>query len=184
VKAVEADELDQLALRAPDGDRAALEQVLAEVQPRVRRICGRMLLFPEDAEEATQDALLLVATKIDQFEGRSRFTTWLHAVASNSARSTYRSLKRRAAERVTDQLPVHADPRTTSVIAGSRLDLLEALEVVGTDHPELVEPLVLRDVQELDYNEIAALLDVPLGTVKSRIHSARNAVRPLLEVSD
>jgi RNA polymerase sigma-70 factor (ECF subfamily) len=184
VKAVEADELDQLAMRAADGDRAALEQVLAEVQPRVRRICGRMLLFPEDAEEATQDALLLVATKIDQFEGRSRFTTWLHAVASNSARSTYRSLKRRAAERVTDQLPVHADPRTTSVIAGSRLDLLEALEVVGTDHPELVEPLVLRDVQELDYNEIAALLDVPLGTVKSRIHSARNAVRPLLEVSD
>ena len=105
-------------------------------------------------------------------------------MASNSARSTYRTLKRRAAERLTDELPVHADPRTTSVIAGSRLDLLDALEVVGTDHPELVEPLVLRDVQELDYNEIAALLDVPLGTVKSRIHSARNAVRPLLRVTE
>jgi RNA polymerase sigma-70 factor (ECF subfamily) len=181
---VEADELDALALRAAAGDRSALEDLLAEVQPRVRRICGRMLLFPEDAEEATQDALLLVATKIGQFGGRSRFTTWLHAVASNSARSTYRSLKRRAAERPTDELPAHADPRTTSVIAGSRLDLLEALETVGATHPELVEPLVLRDVQELDYNEIAALLDVPLGTVKSRIHSARNAVRPLLKVSD
>jgi RNA polymerase sigma-70 factor (ECF subfamily) len=93
-------------------------------------------------------------------------------------------MKRRAAEKPTDELPVHADPRTTSVIAGSRLDLLDALEVVGTDHPELVEPLVLRDVQELDYNEIASLLDVPLGTVKSRIHSARNAVRPLLKVAD
>jgi RNA polymerase sigma-70 factor (ECF subfamily) len=181
---VEADELDALAMRAAAGDRSALEDLLAEVQPRVRRICGRMLLFPEDAEEATQDALLRVATKIGQFGGRSRFTTWLHAVASNSARSTYRSLKRRAAERPTDELPAHADPRTTSVIAGSRLDLLEALETVGATHPELVEPLVLRDVQELDYNEIAALLDVPLGTVKSRIHSARNAVRPLLEVSD
>jgi RNA polymerase sigma-70 factor (ECF subfamily) len=181
---VEQDELDELALRAAAGDRLALEEVLAEIQPRVRRICGRMLLFPEDAEEATQDALLLVATRINQFGGRSRFTTWLHAVASNSARSTYRSLKRRAAERLTGELPVHADPRTTSVIAGSRLDLLEALEVVGAEHPELVEPLVLRDVQELDYNEIAALLDVPLGTVKSRIHSARNAVRPLLKVSD
>jgi RNA polymerase sigma-70 factor, ECF subfamily len=62
VKGVEADELDELALRAADGDRGALEEVLVEVQPRVRRICGRMLLFPEDAEEATQDALLLVAT--------------------------------------------------------------------------------------------------------------------------
>jgi RNA polymerase sigma-70 factor (ECF subfamily) len=181
---VEQDELDELAMRAAAGDRLALEEVLAEVQPRVRRICGRMLLFPEDAEEATQDALLLVATRIQQFGGRSRFTTWLHAVASNSARSTYRSLKRRASERLTGELPVHADPRTTSVIAGSRLDLLDALEVVGAEHPELVEPLVLRDVQELEYNEIAALLDVPLGTVKSRIHSARNAVRPLLKVSD
>ena len=146
--------------------------------------CGRFLPCRQDAEEAAQDALLLVATRIHTFGGRSRFTTWLHAVASNSARSTYRTLKRRAAERLTDEFPVHADPRTTSVIAGSRLDLLEALEVVGAEHPELVEPLVLRDVQQLDYNEIAALLEVPLGTVKSRIHSARKAVRPLLKVTD
>lgn len=130
------------------------------------------------------DPLLLVATKIGGFEGRSRFTTWLHAVASNSARATYRTLKRRAAERPTAELPLHVDPRTTSVIAGSRLDLLDALEVVGAERPELVEPLVLRDVQELDYREIATLLDVPLGTVKSRIHAARTAVRPLLTVAD
>ena len=177
--------LDDLAARAAGGDDDALEQLLALVQPRVRRICGRMLLFHEDAEEATQDALLLVATRIATFQGRSRFTTWLHAVASNSARGTYRTLKRRAAEQLTDQMPpTHADPRTTSVIAGSRLDLLEALEVIGTDHPELVEPLVLRDVQELEYADIAELLDIPLGTVKSRIHAARNAVRPLLAVTD
>jgi RNA polymerase sigma-70 factor (ECF subfamily) len=177
-------DLDELALRAAAGDRNALEDLLAAIQPRVRRIAGRMLLYPEDAEEAAQDALLLVATRIGQFEGRSKFTTWLHAVASNSARSTYRSLKRRAAERSTDEMPQHADPRTTSVIAGSRLDLLEALEVVGATHPELVEPLVLRDVQGLDYNEIARLLDTPLGTIKSRIHFARQAVRPLLSVRE
>jgi len=175
-------DLDELALRAAAGDRDALEDLLAAIQPRVRRIAGRMLLHPQDAEEAAQDALLLVATRIGQFEGRSKFTTWLHAVASNSARSTYRSLKRRAAERTTDEMPTHADPRTTSLIAGSRLDLLEALEVVGATHPELVEPLVLRDVQGLDYNEIARLLDTPLGTIKSRIHHARQAVRPLLSV--
>ena len=67
---MEADELDALALRAAGGDRPALEELLAEVQPRVRRTCGRMLLFPEDAEEATQDALFLVATKIGTFAGR------------------------------------------------------------------------------------------------------------------
>jgi RNA polymerase sigma-70 factor (ECF subfamily) len=176
--------LEELAASAAAGDREALEQLLAEIQPRVRRICGRMLIYPEDAEEATQDALLLVATKIGGFAGRSKFTTWLHAVASNSARSTYRSLKRRAGERLTDELPHVPDPRTTSVIAGSRLDLLEALDVIAVDHPELVEPLVLRDVQQLDYQEIARLLDIPLGTVKSRIHAARHAVRPLLVVQD
>lgn len=176
--------LEELATRAAAGDRDALEELLAQIQPRVRRICGRMLIYPEDAEEATQDALLLVATKIGGFAGRSKFTTWLHAVASNSARSTYRTLKRRAAERPTDELPAAPDPRTTSVIAGSRLDLLDALEILGADRPELVEPLVLRDVQQLDYNEIARLLDVPLGTVKSRIHTARHAVRPLLAVHD
>jgi RNA polymerase sigma-70 factor (ECF subfamily) len=172
--------LDELARAAADGDQQALEQLLATIEPRVQRIVGRMLLHPQDAEEAAQDALLAVSRRISSFEGRSAFTTWLHAVASNSARSTYRSLKRRSAEQPSEQLPTAVDPRTTSVIAGSRLDLLEALESLGRERPELVEPLVLRDVNELDYNEIARLLELPLGTVKSRIHHARTFVRPLL----
>ncbi len=175
-------DVEALASQAAAGDGAALDALLVEIQPRVRRICGRMLLYPEDAEEAAQDALLLVSTRIHTFAGRSRFTTWLHAVAANSARSTYRSLKRRAAELPTDELPTAADPRTTSVIAGSRLDFLEALEVLNVDHPALVEPLLLRDLQELEYADIADLLGIPLGTVKSRIHSARQIVQPLLSV--
>lgn len=173
-------DVEALAARAAAGARSALDALLVEIQPRVRRICGRMLLYPEDAEEAAQDALLLVSTRIHTFAGRSRFTTWLHAVAANSARSTYRSLKRRAAEMPTDEMPTAADPRTTSVIAGSRLDFLEALEILSADHPTLVEPLLLRDLQELEYSDIADLLDIPLGTVKSRIHSARQIVQPLL----
>ncbi len=173
-------DLDALARAAAAGDAAALDELLVAVQPRVGRIVGRMLLHPQDAEEATQDALLAVARNIGRFEGRSRFTTWLHAVAANSARSTYRSLKRRAAEHPVEDLPTAPDPRTTSVIAGSRLDLLEALEALAATSPELVEPLVLRDLGERDYQEIARLLDLPLGTVKSRIHHARRFVRPLL----
>jgi RNA polymerase sigma-70 factor, ECF subfamily len=174
------DSVDELARRAAAGDDAAMEDLLAAVQPRVMRICGRMLPCREDAEEACQDALVKVATRIDQFQGRSRFTTWLYSIASNAARETYRSLKRRAAERPVDDMPTAPDPRTTSVIAGSRLDLLEALEKLETIHPELVEAVVLRDVSELDYTEIARLLDLPLGTVKSRIHRARQELRPLL----
>ena len=103
----EPPDLESLAQRAAAGDREALEELLAAIQPRVQRICGRMLLYPEDAEEAAQDALMLVATKIGGFSGRSKFTTWLHAVTSNSARSTYRTLKRRSAERTTDALPAN-----------------------------------------------------------------------------
>jgi RNA polymerase sigma-70 factor, ECF subfamily len=174
------DSLEDLAQRAAAGDDAAMEDLLTTIQPRVMRICGRMLPCPQDAEEACQDALVKVATRVGQFQGRSRFTTWLYSVASNAARETYRSLKRRAAERPVDDMPTAPDPRTTSVIAGSRIDLLEALDKLETIQPELVEAVVLRDVSELDYTEIARLLDLPLGTVKSRIHRARHELRPLL----
>ena len=60
----ETEDVESLATRAARGDQEALESLLVEIQPRVRRICGRMLLYPEDAEEATQDALMLVATRI------------------------------------------------------------------------------------------------------------------------
>lgn len=85
----EADELDALAASAAAGDRAALDELLGRIEPRVMRICARMLPCRQDAEEACQDALLRVATKIDTFRGGSRFTTWLYTVAGNSARSTY-----------------------------------------------------------------------------------------------
>lgn len=174
--------MDELARRAAGGDEAALGELLAAVEPRVLRVCARVLTCREDAEEASQDALLRIASRIDQFEGRSRFSTWVHAVATNSARQTYRALKRRHVERPVEELPSAADPRTTSVIAGSRLDLLEALESLEQASPELVESVVLRDVGQLDYAEIARLLDLPLGTVKSRIHKARLRLRPLLAV--
>lgn len=172
--------LDEIAGAAAAGDQDALHLLLAEIEPRVMRICARMLPCRQDAEEACQDALLRVATKLDTFRGNSKFTTWLYTVAGNSARQTYRSLKRRAAEQPVEEFPVAADPRTTSVIAGSRLDLLDALEVLEEARPELVQPLVLRDIAQLDYADIATALDLPLGTVKSRIHSARAHVRPLL----
>ena len=183
-EADESDRLEALAARAAAGDTDAINELLALIEPRVMRLCSRMLPCKQDAEEACQDALLRVATKIDTFRGGSKFTTWLYTVAGNSARSTYRSLKRRSVEQPVDEMPTHADPRTTSVIAGSRIDLLEALETMEASRPELVEPLVLRDIAQLEYADIARQLDQPLGTVKSRIHHARQYLRPLLRVTE
>ena len=175
---------ERLAADAAAGDRRALDELLARITPMVLRQCGRILPCPQDAEEACQDALLLVARSITRFEGRSRFTTWLYVVVANCARQTYRSLKRRAAERTDLKTSTERpDPRTTSIIVGTRLDLLDALERLDAERPELVAPLVLRDLCQLGYDEIAAHLGVPLGTVKSRLHDARSRVRRLLAVS-
>ena len=173
------DEIDELARRAQAGDRDALELLLAEVRPRTLNVCRGVLPYTPDAEDACQEALINVANKIGSWGGRGRFTTWLHVVAVNSARTTYRRMKNQAVP--SDVLPMERpDPRTTSVIAGTRLDLLEAMETLEREHPQYVEPLLLRDVYGLPYDEIAAQVGVPLGTVKAQIHHGRRLTRPLL----
>ncbi|MFF7970057.1 sigma-70 family RNA polymerase sigma factor [Streptomyces sp. NPDC007905] len=172
---------EDLARRAAAGDRAALDRLLTELRPEVVRRCGRFLPCREDAEEAAQDVLLQVARHISAFEGRSRFSTWLYTVVANCCRQKYRELKRRAAEQPAVIQPAeHIDPRTTSVIAGSRIDLLEALDRLEREHPHLVAPLVYRDICQLEYAEVAERVGIPLGTLKSRLHEARKQVRPWL----
>jgi RNA polymerase sigma-70 factor (ECF subfamily) len=176
-----AADTEELARRAAAGDGAALDALLQHIQPEVVRRCGRFLPCREDAEEAAQDVLLQVARRITTFQGRSRFSTWLYTVVANCSRQKYRELKRRAAEQPAAIEPAHAvDPRTTSVIAGSRVDLLEALERLERTHPHLVAPLVYRDICQLDYAEVAERVGIPLGTLKSRLHEARKLVRPWL----
>lgn len=171
---------EELARRAAAGDARATDELIRAIQPQVLRHCARFLPYRQDAEEACQDVLLKVATKIGSFEGRSKFSTWLYEVTSNQARQTYRTLRRRAVERTTDVPVERPDPRTTSVIAGSRLDLLDALERLEAQHPDLVAAFVLRDLSDLEYADIARHLDVPVGTVKARIHHARRYVRESL----
>jgi RNA polymerase sigma-70 factor (ECF subfamily) len=178
---VTPDDIDDHARRARGGDRDALEALLMAVRPRALNICRGVLPYSGDAEDACQEALLNIATKIHTWNGRGRFTTWMHVVALNSARTTYRKLKNQA-------IPTdfeggqhdRPDPRTTSVIAGTRLDLLEAMETIEKEHPQYVEPLLLRDVYGMAYEDIAQLIDVPLGTVKAQIHHGRKLARPLL----
>lgn len=173
------DEIDDLARRAQGGDRMALEELLGAIRPRALNVCRGVLPYTPDAEDACQDALISIASKIGTWGGRGRFTTWMHVVAVNAARSTYRRMKNQAL--ATDQAMLERpDPRTTSVIAGTRLDLLEAMEAIEVTHPQYVEPLLLRDVYSLTYEEIATEVGAPVGTVKAQVHHARKMARPLL----
>lgn len=176
------EDLEHLAARAAAGEEGVVPELLRAIRPQVLRRVSKFLPFREDAEEAAQDTLLQVATKIHTFKGTGSFAGWLTVVATNCARQTYRSLKRRSVEQSAEVLPESVDPRTTSVIAGSRLDLLEALEALESNHPQLVQPLVLRDLGAMSYAEIADELAVPLGTVKARIHQARKEVAEHLTV--
>ena len=110
-------DVERLALGAAGGDLAALNVLLVTVRPEVLRVCGRLLANREDAEEACQDTLLAVSRGIDRFEGRSAFRTWLHSLATNCARSTYR--RTRCAPAAGELDPDLPDPRRTSVVAST-----------------------------------------------------------------
>jgi RNA polymerase sigma factor (sigma-70 family) len=173
-------DVEELAARAAAGDAAALDGLLAAIRPDVLRRCARILPYSGDAEDACQEALLAVARGIGGFSGRSRFTTWLYPVVANTAFATYRRLRRTARDTGLDEAPEPPDPRRVSVLAGTRLDVVEALERLRDDQPHVVEAVVLRDLMGLQYAEIAERLGVPLGTVKSRINHGRTALRGFL----
>ena len=105
------DDIDDLARRAQDGDRDAMELLLAAVRPRTLNVCRGVLPYTPDAEDACQEALIKVAQKIGTWNQQGRFTTWLHVVAVNSARSTYRRMKNQA---------IAADPHESQVDAATR----------------------------------------------------------------
>lgn len=170
-------DLDRLAAAAAAGDGAALERLLGAIRPAVLQRCRRILPFPADAEDAAQEALLAVAKGIAGFEGRSAFTTWLYPLVARSAFATYRRMRSTAV-----QLPVELpDPQRVSILAGARVDLVDALERLNADKPALAQAVVLRDLMGLEYAEIAAHLELPLGTVKSRINHGRTYLRDRLQ---
>ncbi|SDS43528.1 RNA polymerase sigma factor [Actinopolymorpha singaporensis] len=172
--------LPELVARARSGDRDALEELLGVIRPLLLRRCSRFLPYLDDAEEAAQDALVAIARNIGDFTGSGSFEGWITVIASNSARMTYRRLRRRAAENGVAELPETADPRTTSVMAGTRLDVMEALSELERSKPQVVEPFVLRDLGSLPYEEIAAITGTSLATVRDRIHVARKFMRSAL----
>jgi RNA polymerase sigma factor (sigma-70 family) len=171
------DDLDALAVRARSGDAAALDALLRAIEPLVAARCRRFFPNRFDAEDATQEALIAVASKVGTFDGRAKFTTWVFRVTTNAAIDTYRTLKRRRSV-LTNDTPETARPGSTpSVVVGARIDLLEMVDRLG---PAVTEPVLLRDLCDLTYDDIAAVLDVPLGTAKRRIHEGRDKMRRAL----
>jgi len=165
-----------LAAAAAAGDRRALEVLLGRHTDRVHAICRRVVGNAEDALDATQEALIAVARGIHRFDGRAAFTTWLYRVATNAALDEVRRRGRRP--RPVEHLPEPVSPRS-----GPDDQVAAAIDVdaaLATLPEEFRVAVVLRDLCELDYAEIANVLDVPPGTVRSRIARGRTALAAAL----
>ena len=165
---------DAIAQQAARGDARALDELLRRHTPLVHGVCRRVLGNADDALDATQEALLSIARKIHTFDGRSRFTTWCYRVATNAALDEVRRRKRRP--QPVDAIPEATGARFDNLVA-DRLLIDAALEQLG---PEYRAAVALRDLVGMDYAEIADVLGVPPGTVRSRISRGRAALADLL----
>jgi RNA polymerase sigma-70 factor, ECF subfamily len=162
---------EDLARRAASGERAALELLLSRHLDQIHAVCRRVLGHPEDALDATQEAMIAIARGINRFDGRSRFTTWMYRVATNAALDEARRRRRRPI--ASEHAPDVATVGDETAAVDARLDVDQALAGLPPDYRAAV---ALRDLAGLDYAEIASVLDIPIGTVRSRIARGRAAL--------
>jgi RNA polymerase sigma-70 factor, ECF subfamily len=172
---------DDLVESARAGDERALEDLLRRHQERIHGVCRRLTGNDADALDATQEALISVVRGLSRFDGRSSFSTWVYRIATNAALDELRRRKRRPVVSLDDERSARHEPvgRGPSIgqTVGDRLDIDAALAQVPL---EFRAPVVLRDLCQLDYADIAEVLGIPAGTVRSRISRGRAALAALL----
>lgn len=176
-----------LVRRAVNGDRAALEIVLREQHPRILVACRRLLGHHSDADDAAQNALISIARHISTFDQRSSFSTWVWRIATNAALDEIRRRGRRAipaSDRFDGSSRTDSNfdlPVDQGVTPGSSFEDREVIDAALAQLPfEFRTAVVLRDLVDLDYDEIAEILDIPIGTVRSRISRGRSQLAAIL----
>jgi RNA polymerase sigma-70 factor (ECF subfamily) len=164
------------------GDAEALGRLLAAYQHRIYSVCWRMVRNEPDARELSQEALVKVLQGLDGYDGRSRLSTWIVRVTMNCCLSHLRRQRLRRHEGIDGPAepaaPVELAPPERVQHSEMRTALRQALLALDPDSRAM---LVLRDLQELEYDRIAEVLEVPIGTVKSRLFRARLALRAAVE---
>ncbi len=187
-------ELDQeLVERAQKGDKRAFELLVMKYQRKLARLLSRMVRDPAEIEDITQESFIKAYRALPQFRGESAFYTWLYRIAVNTAKNYLVARGRRAptstefnaeeaegfeeAELLRDIATPDAELQTKQ-IAEAVNKAVDALP------EELRTAITLREIEGLSYEEIAQMMDCPIGTVRSRIFRAREAIaekiRPML----
>jgi RNA polymerase sigma-70 factor (ECF subfamily) len=162
-----------MVARAQNGDREAVENLLASVIDQVHAVCYRMV-GPNEADDATQRAMIAIARGLSAFRGSSKFETWCYRVATNACLDEIKAKKRRPVPSDDQLVEGGFDP--TEPMSDS-IDLEAAL---GRLDETFRAPLVLYAVTGLSYEEISTVLEVPAGTVRSRISRGRQRLSELM----
>jgi RNA polymerase sigma-70 factor (ECF subfamily) len=157
------------------GDRVGLDELLRRHYDRLYAVCRRLAGNDADAADATQEALLAIVRGLARFDGRSSFTTWSYRVATNACLDELRRRSRRPVPGI--EVPVEPALASADATVDERLVLDAALAKLDE---QFRVPVVLRDVAGLDYAQIAEVLDLPPGTVRSRIARGRRHLARLL----
>ena len=161
---------------------APLEQLLRENYSMMRSVCWRILGNESDADDATQNAMMAIVKNFSSFDERSAFSTWAYRIATNAALDELRRRRRRPLTllRQDDGEAMDiADQRSEDQFSyvDAHDELSSALALIPEEYRVA---LVLRDVADLDYEEISHILDVPIGTVRSRIARGRGRLAEIL----
>lgn len=190
-------ETDQLLVeRAQKGEKRAFELLFAKYQRKLTRLLSRFIRDSSEVEDVTQEAFIKAYRALPTFRGESAFYTWLYRIGINTAKNYLVAAGRRAptstefdadeAETFEDgeQLRDNTTPESVFVSKQIGETVNAAIEALPD---ELKTAIVLREIEGLSYDEIANMMDCPIGTVRSRIFRAREAVaeklKPLLEVA-
>jgi RNA polymerase sigma-70 factor (ECF subfamily) len=159
-----------------------LEQLLRDNYSMMRAVCWRILSNESDADDATQNAMMAIVKNFSSFDERSAFSTWAYRIATNAALDELRRRRRRPLTLLghdNGEAMDIADQRSEDQF--SHIDAHDELSSALALIPEEYRvALVLRDVADLDYEEISHILDVPIGTVRSRIARGRGRLAGIL----
>jgi RNA polymerase sigma-70 factor (ECF subfamily) len=182
--------------RVKQGDVKAFEMLVVKYQRRIERLIGRMVRDVDLVPDIAQETFIRAYRALPQFRGESAFYTWLYRIAVNTAKKTLMELKRdplvtesaRASRDEDDDNPraenEPSDAASPDAVLASKQIAAAVNFAVGALSEELRQAITLREIEGLSYEEIAELMNCPIGTVRSRIYRAREAIaarlRPLL----
>lgn len=182
-------DVEGLVRKAQTGDMGAFDELVRTFQKPMFNLAYRMVHNPDDAADLTQEIFVKLYRSIGKFHGRSKFTTWLYVLAANTCRSGLRKIIRVSSrevasldeEREGEEGFRRNEPVDETDLPGAgmeRSEKMRKIEEIIADLPEDFRMvIVLRDMQELSYEEVAEALDCSVGTVKSRLARARSKLK-------